>query len=71
MISVSGKFTPAALTLTTTWPLPGFSAGTSSTTSFSGGPSSLHSTAFIQRSSNCILLDDRKGAETQRERKSY
>jgi len=47
MISVSGKFTPAAFTLTTTCPLPAFSEGTSSTTSFSGGPNSLHSTAFI------------------------
>src|SRR5262245_31622484 len=46
MMSVSGKLTPAALTLTTTWPLPARRDGTCSTTSLSGGPSSLHSTAF-------------------------
>src|SRR5262245_51618894 len=48
MMSVSGKLTPAALTLTTTWPLPGRRDGTCSTTSLSGGPNCLHSTALIR-----------------------
>ena len=47
MISTSGKLTPAAFTRTRTSPGPGSFAGTSSTTSVSAGPHSLHSTAFI------------------------
>jgi len=38
MISTSGKFTLAALTVTTTSPAPGFGEGRSSITSDSGGP---------------------------------
>src|SRR3970040_598444 len=47
MMSTSGKFTLAALMLTTTSPAPGLGEGTSSITSDSGGPNCLHSTAFI------------------------
>src|SRR3954454_20303731 len=47
MISTSGKLTLAALTDTTTSPAPAFSDGTSSTTSDSGGPNCLQTTAFI------------------------
>src|ERR1051325_10383079 len=47
MMSTSGKFTPAARTPIFTCPAPGDSDGTSSSTSFSGGPYSLHSIAFI------------------------
>ena len=48
MISASGKFTPAACTSISTWPGPGAGVGTSSTTSDSGGPHALHSTAFMR-----------------------
>src|SRR5574341_2528130 len=47
MMSTSGKLTLAALTEITTSPAPARGAGTSSTTSESGGPNCLHSTAFI------------------------
>src|SRR5256714_6382757 len=47
MMSTSGKLTLAALTATTTSPGPGCGAATSSTTSDSGGPYCLQSTAFI------------------------
>src|SRR5215472_7781176 len=52
MISVSGKFTPQAFTLMTTWPLPGLSGSISSITRLSGDPYALHNTAF----NLCILL---------------
>src|SRR5437879_11075153 len=48
MRRTSGKFTPLALTETRSCPLPGAGDGTSSTTSESGGPQSLHSTAFMR-----------------------
>jgi hypothetical protein len=38
---------PTAFTLMRTWPRPGSGVGTSLTTSFSGGPCSTHSTAFM------------------------
>src|SRR5262245_41963949 len=47
MMSTSGKLTLAALTLTTTSPAPALGEGRSSTTSDSGGPNCLQSTAFI------------------------
>src|SRR5262245_20366053 len=47
MIKVSGKFTPAALTPITIWPLPAFSAGRSSRTRLSGGPYCLQRIAFM------------------------
>src|SRR5438105_6541072 len=47
MRRTSGKFTPLAFTDTRSCPLPGFGEGTSSTTSASGGPQFLHSTAFM------------------------
>src|SRR5439155_14863691 len=47
MMSTSGKLTLAALTEMTTSPRPGSGAGTSSTTSDSGGPYRLQSTAFM------------------------
>src|SRR6476660_6506272 len=49
MISTSGKLTLAVLTEPTTSPGPGTGDGTSSTTSESGGPYALHSTAFMKR----------------------
>src|SRR3970040_2375460 len=51
MMSTSGKFTLAALMLTTTSPGPGFGEGTSSSTSDSGGPNCLQSSAFKRTSS--------------------
>src|SRR5438105_13381836 len=48
MRRTSGKFTPLAFTDTRSCPLPGFGEGTSSTTSASGGPQFLHSTAFMR-----------------------
>src|SRR5438045_8834650 len=51
MISTSGKFTLAALTVITTSPGPGRGDGTSSTTRDSGGPNCLHRTAFTGFSS--------------------
>src|SRR5216684_4329045 len=48
MRRTSGKFTPLAFTDTRSCPLPGFGEGMSSTTSASGGPQSLHSTAFMR-----------------------
>src|SRR5882762_2468816 len=48
MRRTSGKFTPLAFTDTKSCPLPGFGEGTSSTTSASGGPHVLHSTAFMR-----------------------
>src|SRR6266850_1777210 len=48
MRRTSGKFTPLAFTETRTCPLPGLGEGMSSTTSASGGPHSLHSTAFMR-----------------------
>src|SRR5258706_3213253 len=47
MMSTSGKLTLAAFTLTTTSPAPALGEGSSSTTSDSGGPNCLQSTAFI------------------------
>src|SRR5882762_1431221 len=47
MRRTSGKFTPLAFTDTKSCPLPGFGEGMSSTTSASGGPHVLHSTAFM------------------------
>src|SRR5712691_5956418 len=47
MMRVSGKFTPQAFTPTTTCPIPGLSVSTSSSTRLSGGPYSLHNTAFM------------------------
>src|SRR5208282_5304581 len=38
IISTSGKLTPQAFTVTTTWPLPADGLGTSWTTISSGGP---------------------------------
>src|SRR5689334_11460002 len=52
MISVSGKFTLAALTAMTTSPGPGTGDGTSSMTSVSGGPNDLQRTALKVRSLN-------------------
>src|SRR5688572_13524631 len=49
MMRPSGKFTPAAWTRTTASRGPGVRSGTSSTTSRSGGPNSLHKSAFIGR----------------------
>src|SRR5436189_4397459 len=48
MRRTSGKFTPLAFTETKSCPLPGAGDGTSSTTSESGGPQFLHSTAFMR-----------------------
>src|SRR2546423_10638937 len=48
MRRTSGKFTPLAFTDTRSCPLPGAGEGTSSTTSESGGPQFLHSTAFMR-----------------------
>src|SRR5882762_10275645 len=48
MRRTSGKFTPLAFTETKSCPLPGAGDGMSSTTSESGGPQFLHSTAFIR-----------------------
>src|SRR5258707_331016 len=48
MSRTSGKFTPLAFTEIRTCPLPGLGEGTSSTTSASGGPHSLHSTALMR-----------------------
>src|SRR5882672_3511581 len=48
MRRTSGKFTPLAFTETRSCPLPGAGDGTSSTTSESGGPQSLHSTALMR-----------------------
>src|SRR5258706_4215641 len=48
MRRTSGKFTPLAFTETRSCPLSGLGEGTSSTTSASGGPQSLHSTAFMR-----------------------
>src|SRR3982750_1567402 len=50
MMSTSGKLTLAALTDTTTSPGPALSEGRSSTTSDSGGPNCLQTTAFIEPS---------------------
>src|SRR6476619_104147 len=50
MISTSGKLTLAVLTETTTSPGPATGDGTSSTTSESGGPYALQSTAFTAAS---------------------
>src|SRR5262245_6139847 len=50
MISVSGKFTLAALTEIRIWPGPGTGDGTSSITSVSGEPNVLQRTAFKTRS---------------------
>src|SRR5690554_3152919 len=47
MMSVSGKFTPAAFTSMSTWPGPGTGSATSSTTSVPGGPHALQSTALM------------------------
>src|SRR5688572_25677552 len=47
MMSTSGKLTLAALTAMTTSPVDAFGEATSSTTSESGGPNCLQSTAFI------------------------
>src|SRR3982751_3850959 len=47
MMSTSGKLTLAALTEITTSPGPGCGGATSSTTSDSGGPYCLQSTAFM------------------------
>src|SRR3954468_7692849 len=47
MMSTSGKLTLAAFTEITTSPGPGRGGGNSSTTSDSGGPNSLHRTAFM------------------------
>src|SRR6185295_3637485 len=47
IISTSGKFRLAALTLTTTSPAPATGEGRSSITSDSGGPNCLQRTAFI------------------------
>src|SRR5467141_3132487 len=47
MRRTSGKFTPLAFTDTKSCPLPGAGEGMSSTTSASGGPHVLHSTAFM------------------------
>src|SRR5258706_3656855 len=54
MISVSGKFTPQAFTLTTTCPVAGFGDATSSRTRLPGRPYSLQRTAFIW---NCASLN--------------
>jgi len=43
-----GKFTPQALTRTTTSPIPGFGGATSSMTRLSGGPYCLHNTAVMK-----------------------
>ena len=47
MMRTSGKLTLAAFTDTTTWPGPACGGATSSTSSDSGGPNCLHTTAFI------------------------
>src|SRR5262245_2910035 len=47
MMSTSGKLTLAAFMLTTTSPAPALGEGSSSSTSDSGGPNCLQSTAFI------------------------
>src|SRR5215831_8444182 len=49
MISVSGKLTPHALTLITTWPRFGVSGSISSITRLSGGPYALQMTALMMR----------------------
>src|SRR5882762_1790263 len=48
MRRTSGKFTPLAFTETRSCPLPGAGDATSSTTSESGGPQFLHSTALMR-----------------------
>src|SRR3977135_1853202 len=48
MRRTSGKFTPLAFTETRSCPLSGLGEATSSPTSASGGPQSLHSTAFMR-----------------------
>src|SRR2546430_1301625 len=48
MRRTSGKFTPLAFTDTRSCPLAGAGDGMSSTTSASGGPQLLHSTAFMR-----------------------
>src|SRR3982074_2435894 len=48
MRRTSGKFTPLAFTETRSCPLPGLGEGMSSTTSASGDPHTLHSTAFMR-----------------------
>src|SRR5207302_7225271 len=48
MRRTSGKFTPLAFTDTKSCPLPGAGDRMSSTTSASGGPHVLHSTAFMR-----------------------
>src|SRR5258706_785981 len=48
MRRTSGKFTPLALTETRSCRLPGAGDGMSSTSSASGGPQSLHRTAFMR-----------------------
>src|SRR5688572_12224809 len=47
MMSTSGKLRLAAFTAITTSPIPTLGEATSSTTSESGGPNCLQSTAFI------------------------
>src|SRR5256885_7514146 len=57
MRRTSGKFTPLAFTETRSCPLPGAGDGMSSTTSDSGGPQSLHSTAFMRAlSRSCGII---------------
>src|SRR5258706_13372140 len=57
MMSTSGKFTLAAFTVMTASPGPARGDGTSSTTSDSGGPNCLHTTAFTNFSSYERVLE--------------
>src|SRR3546814_20762723 len=57
MISTSGKLTSAPATLIRTSPMPIFGDGTSSTTSFSGRPSPLQTTAFLVESPGNLIID--------------
>src|SRR5437764_4657988 len=62
MMRTSGKLTLAAFTEITTSPGPGRGEGSSSTTSDSGGPNSLHRTAFMLVPSGGLAAVDGKDA---------
>src|SRR5256885_13491176 len=62
MMRTSGKLTLAAFTEITTSPGPGRGEGSSSTTSDSGGPSSLHRTAFMLVPAGGLAAVDGKDA---------
>src|SRR5512139_1075602 len=63
MTSVSGKFTPAARTDTSTCRGPGRGDGTSSSASPSGGPSDRHRTAFTAAPRRSSRLREGAGGE--------